>query len=389
MQFRSIGQRDDRRRRMFGDGQWGATANTGRRPARSLGWDRPVRKSENYGDAEFLDHLPRAIDLVPTRFPTLLLLFLLGLGTVVGLEVLYYWMPVNIMAANGRVDAFDLACKSNLAVWFSSMSLVLSGLLALVVFSVRRHRTDDYHGHYRVWLWTALCCFLFSMEQTANLRTGLSQMATRLTGTPLYGDGSLWWLLAYVFLFGAVGTRLLVDVIANRLSTVALVGAVACYVLWGACQFRFVALREDVWQVMVATGSQLLGNLLILSTIGFHVRHVLLDAGGFLARRKPKLVSVPVDEEEDPESAESEPEEEVAGHTPPKVETPSIIVHPPQGIPRPMGGAMTTTPPPHTGPPTSIAEAEATLKRKLTKTERKALRQRLEKLQADRQKRAG
>lgn len=395
MSFRSIGQRDDRRRRVFGDGQWGSTANARRRSRQSLDWAKPVRKSENYGDAEFLEQLPRAVDLVPVRLPALLLLFMLGLGAVAGLEALYYWMPGSIMAVKGRVDAFDLTDNANLAVWFSSMSLGLGGLLALVVYSIRRHRTDDYHGHYRVWLWTALCCFLLSMDQTSNLRAGLSQLAVRLTGTPLYGDGSAWWLLTYGFVFGAVGIRLLIDVIANRVSALALLMAVACYGVCAACRFGFLSLEQNVLQVMLATGSQLLGNLLILFAIGFHLRHVLLDAEGMLPRRKPKPMRHLTDLDEVSELDESETDERAAASPVIAPASPSIVIHPPQGIPRPMGGIATTSPlsapqpVAQPGPPQSIAEAESSLKRKLTKAERKALRQRLEKLQAERRKRAG
>jgi hypothetical protein len=236
------------------------------------------------------------------------------------------------------------------------------------------------------------------MDQTSNLRAGLSQMAIRLTGTPLYGDGAAWWLLAYGFLLGAVGTRLLIDVIANRVSALALVMAVACYGVCAACRFRFLVLQQDVLQVMLATGSQLLGNLLILAAVGFHLRHVLLDAEGMLPRRRPKPRREPVDMDEESELDESEADEAVTAGPVIRPASPSIVIHPPQGIPRPIGGVVAASPPASTlppqpvaqpGPPRSIAEAESTLKRKLTKAERKALRHRLEKMQAERRKRAG
>lgn len=400
MLFRSIGQRGSRRRRILSDGQWAITANTGRRSYRSLGWTRPLRKSENYGDAEFLDQLPRAIELVPTHLHVLFPLFLLALGAVVGLEALYFWMPGNIMAVEGRVEAFDLASKGNLAGWISSMSLVLGGMASLVVFSVRRYRTDDYLGHYRVWLWAALCCFLISMDQTANLRAGFSQMAIRVTGTPLFGDGSAWWLLAYGFLFGAVGTRLLIDVIDNYLSAAALLGAFGCYALCGLCQFGLLTLKGEVLQTMVASGSQLLGNLLILFAITFHVRYVLMDAEGLLRRRRRRsnrlLRSRAAVTEMVNLVSQSHPVEAIS----PPIVGPSIVVRPPQGTVRPVTSVLATPSTVVAAPVTtptvatseasqSIAEAEVSLKRKLTKAERKAMRDRLERIREERQKRAG
>ena len=48
--------------------------------------------------------------------------------------------------AAGRITALEFGTKGSLAGWFSSLVLLAASLVAVVVYTVRRHRMDDYHG---------------------------------------------------------------------------------------------------------------------------------------------------------------------------------------------------------------------------------------------------
>ena len=58
-----------------------------------------------------------------------------------------------------------------------------------------------------------------SIDETASLHEGFKEMMVLVTGTRVFGDGSIWWVAAYGFLLGGVGTRLLVDMRECFLST--------------------------------------------------------------------------------------------------------------------------------------------------------------------------
>ncbi|NQT39847.1 MAG: hypothetical protein HQ581_20300, partial [Planctomycetes bacterium] len=149
----------------------------------------------------------RLTDLIPMRFSTFALLAVVGLAIVVGLETLYWWMPLLAdRTTDGRVAAFDLDGEGSLAVWFSSTTLLLAGCASVIVYSVRRYRIDDYQGRYRIWIWAAACCLLLSIDETASLHEGFKEMMAAVTGTRLFGDGSIWWVTAYFFLLAGVGT---------------------------------------------------------------------------------------------------------------------------------------------------------------------------------------
>ena len=135
-----------------------------------------------------MDEQLRVTDLVPKRLGVILLLFVAGLLMVAGLEALYAWMPsLAGKTTDGRVASFDLDGEGSLAVWFSSTVLLLSAVTAVLVYTVRRYKKDDYQGHYRVWLWAAMCWFLLSVDETASLHEGFKEMMTLLTGNRIAG----------------------------------------------------------------------------------------------------------------------------------------------------------------------------------------------------------
>ena len=409
MNFRQSGQRDDRRRRVLHDvaSDTAATARSGDHSTSVRGsHDLPPRRSENYGDAAFMDRQPRLTDLVPIRLSGFVVLFAAGLLIVVILEALYAWMPrLASMTSDGRVATFDLDGEGSLAVWFSSMTLALAGLAAVLIFTVRRHKKDDYRGHYRIWLWAAACCFLLSIDETASLHEGFKEMMVVVTGARLFGDGSIWWVSVYGLVLAAVGTRLLVDMRDCRLSTAAFVAAATCYAVAVVTQLGWVLPETGARGVMAEEGAEMVGNLLLLMALGLYARHVILDAEGLL----PKQKTIDLDEDEDDDEAMIDR---------------TVTVHPPHGVPRPTRRTAASRPkttavtagklasqskplaahkarlkPPQatavessqSEPATSVSDvsdgegAETEVRRKMTKAERKALRKRLRKMRSQRE----
>jgi hypothetical protein len=327
-----------------------------------------MRKSENYGDAEFLDRQPRLIDLVPTNLAVFLIMFLIGVAAIAGLEILYAWMPkLAGLTTDGRVATFDLDGEGSLAVWFSSMTLSMAGMVAILVFTIRRHKKDDYQGVYRIWLWAAACWFLLSVDETASLHEGFKEMMTAVTGTRVLGDGSIWWVTAYVFLLGAVGTRLLIDMRHCRLSLAAMIATAVCYEVAIMAQLGWVLPESGAKGVMLEEGAEMLGNLFLLLAMGLHARFVILDAEG--------LLPAPADDEDD-DDYDIDFDAEIAILK----NNRGVKVHPPHGIRRPSkthkpARAVTAAEAAALNPPT---------KRKLTKAEKKAMHRRLEKMRRKR-----
>jgi len=359
-----------------------------------------------------MDEQPRVTDLIPIRWSFYLLLAAGGAAAISGFEVLYAWsLRLSSLTTDGCVAAFDLDAEGSLAAWFSSTILLFAGLVAVVVYMVRRHRKDDYQGYYRVWLWTAACCVLMSVDEGSSLHEGFKELMAALTGTRLFGDGSIWWVVPYFFLLGSVGIRLLVEMRAWRLSTAAFMGTAACFGVAILGQLGWILPDEGAREVMFEEGAEMAGDVLLLLAMLLHARYVILDAQGLLPERRPKAAPKEGDGEEasrpamaasvlenvedsaDVETEDAEGDEETERGA-------SIVVHPPHRVPSPVSPEVVSanSSKSSTWPAVGVGQAakpvpvagptpEPQGKHKMTKAERKAMRKRLEQMRAERENR--
>lgn len=236
-----------------------------------------------------IDRQPRVTDLVPQRYSVLFVLFAAGLAVVGGLEAAYYWLPhLTHMTSDGQLAAIDLEGEGSLASWFSSTTLALAAAVAAVIFSLRRHRQDDYHGRYRVWLWAAALWLTMSIDESASLHEGFKELASHFSGQRGYGDGSIWWIAGYGLIFATVGTRLFLEMRCCRLSSGALVLGVLCYVGAVATKIGIVPELHGAYAVMTKEGCEMLGNVLLLFSMAAHARYTILDASGSLGAKAKK-----------------------------------------------------------------------------------------------------
>ena len=111
-------------------------------------------------------------------------------------------------------------------------------------------------------------------------------MMTTLTGTPLLGNGDLWWVVAYAIIFGAIGSRVLIDVRSCIPAAVALSGAAIAHAMTVAQVFGWELFDSEASRAIFRSASEMTGNLLLLAAFGLFARHVVLDAEGLLPRRR-------------------------------------------------------------------------------------------------------
>jgi len=283
------GHRDDRRRRLLAED---LMANSSPPSQDSSGTsvrngEPPAHKSENYGDAEFLQTQRRLTDLIPRRLISYLLLLKVGLAAIGGLIALYVWIP-GLLRDTHRPAMAELGNYGSLGNWFASLLLLTASLLAIIIYGVRRHKVDDYHGHYHVWLWAAACWFLMATDVAANLHECLQKVMISLSGSRIAGDGSVWWVVPTILIVGSVGSRVLIDMRASRLSSLALILAATAYVTALVAFFHGITLQSEVYEFLLIEGVLLAGHLFLAISMGLHARYVILDAEGALPRRSAK-----------------------------------------------------------------------------------------------------
>jgi hypothetical protein len=291
---------DDRRRRLLTDENISGTSkaaeadDSGDVEPRAA---RNAKPSTPYGAAARMDRQPRVVDLMPQTYGMLALTFFVGLLVVGGLEAGYYFLPqLTQYSVSGRIAALDLTAEGSLASWFSTTMLTLAAAAAWVVYSVRKHRADDYHGRYRVWLGAGLAWLLLGIDESASLHETFRDVMVGTTKQVGFGDGSIWWIGAYGLVLTIVGVRLFLDMRECRTSTTALGFTAICYlgatfvVLNGERNWLPQALLPANYTVMLKEGLELGGNLFLLASMLVHARYVILESQGEITPRpaKPK-----------------------------------------------------------------------------------------------------
>ena len=133
-------------------------------------------------------------------------------------------------------------------------------------------------------------------------------------------------------------------------------------------------------EVMILAGAEMAGSLMLLVAMAWHARYVLRDAEGLLPDRRPPAETEPADDEP-------------VGHL---LESPSsegdrwVKIDPPHASPKPAiqraAHRPRTVSAASTAPPAS-APASSPVNRKLTKQERKVLKERLLRERLERQRR--
>jgi hypothetical protein len=328
---------------------------------------QPSRRWDWSADASsFLEHQLRCLDLVPRRWITLSFLLLAAVGTVVALEAAYYDFSRRAAVTGAAVlTALDVGAKGSLACWFSSLLLLAAFAAAMLVYSVRKHRADDYEGRYRIWLWAAGCWLFAATNQAASLEQALRDALVALGGPRMIGDGSLWLGAIYLVVLGAIGTRLVADMRGCRLSTAALLAAATCHAAAAAGRFGWIALSTGAGAIILQSATEMAGDLLLLAAMGFHARWLILDAEAELCCRT---------------DADRRPEKQAVQPRPPSAFSAerNTRVDPQHASPQPVYQRPAAPSPPLASPSRNPSSpAIPSVARKLTKDERKALKARL------------
>jgi hypothetical protein len=284
------GRSDERRRRVLEEVSSGNAKASGRTAseatARSTSGPAATHRKQ---EAARMERQTRVSDLIPKSYGLLALWFIVGAALIAGLEALYFYMPrLSAGTTDGRIAAFDLDGEGSLAVWYSSFLLQLAAAAALVVYSIRKQRADDYYARYRIWIVAALCWFAMSIDEAASLHEGFKELMTALTGNRVFGDGSVYWVGAYGVVLGIVGVRLLMDMKECVTSTALFLLTGACYAAAVVTQLEFLLPESGARGVMLEEGLEMAGNLLLLMSMTVHARFVFLQAKGEIAARSAK-----------------------------------------------------------------------------------------------------
>lgn len=283
-----------------------------------------------YCEAAGMEHHAQVTDFVPRRYRSLALLTVVGLASVAGLAALDHWAGTIAGILGLRTTApLDFVAPGSLAAWLAAVLLLVTSAFCLLVYSIRRHRIDDFRGRYRVWLAAAAAGVLLSVNSVAGLHRVLAEASSYHTGWWALRGGAIWWLVIAGLPLAWVLFRAIADVRECRLAALALTAAVVAYVTALASYLGWNVLAVGPRsEPLVTVGLTLVGHWLALVGVVAYARYVVLDAQGLIAhapsRRRtgpaespaPADASAPPPPPKSPPAAASQPTEWVDGSRP-------------------------------------------------------------------------
>src|SRR5262245_46827096 len=325
MDFRRSGQLDERRRRVLMDEIASPTEDDSQDDSldASAGSSKgPVRA---YAPSVLSERQPRITDLVPTRPLLVCCWILLALTGVAAIEALHIHFAASPWKEGAeQLLALDVRQRGCLAAWYSSLLLAGATSAALIVFSIRAHRVDDYSGQYRVWLWSAAALGWLSLDaatgvhDAVGLALDLAAGKQLLHGT-LAASCTATWLALYGLVLGTLLIRLAIEVWPSLPSFGALLISALLYLLSGLFRLHMLAVANPLVAVVLDSTITLVAHFLLATAVGLFARHVYLDADGRLkvhidpdkkrskSKRKGKLKVVKAERPSQPEAQPAKP----------------------------------------------------------------------------------
>jgi len=296
LQFRWDASRDGRRRRVLMDEHGGDAAVPARRvslPSSSEGGKSSARTgpAQRYAADALAEHQARITDLVPKRVWTLLVLLLLALTGVAGIAALYsQWGWRSGAVGREAMASLNVSAPGSLASWFSSLLLLAAAVGSVLIYTIRRHKADDYRGRYRVWLWAAAVLLVASMDATARLHVLTHHVVAQLTGAAFLANTAVWPLVGMALVYGLFGVRMFFEVRSSRGATASLAFAVGFYLAAAAVSILWPERPSGHTTAIAFASLAMLGHVCVWYTVVVYARNVYLDAQGALpvARRERK-----------------------------------------------------------------------------------------------------
>ncbi|HMO14504.1 MAG TPA: hypothetical protein PKD64_00720 [Pirellulaceae bacterium] len=295
----------DRRRRVLRSDLDETTVDTAPEAESALSTASTKRSNRAYGMGARKKQQLRTTDLIPKRPLAFSLAALILLTSAVTVTLVQSWANIRLTELeNASQTAASVEKNLNaerlsqiailqhaaqvsreLNAWLCSVLFIVASTLSLQIFSLRKHRRDDYNGWYRLWAWFAGVLFLASAGCIVDFRPlviGIVHQATDLT---ILRSGALFWLGLVVSLIALITARVVYEVRTSPLSA-------SLFILAGTVMSTSFVLEHDWFrQQFIGQVTPLLSSVFLWSAMtvtlamAYFARFVYLEAHSLLKRR--------------------------------------------------------------------------------------------------------
>ena len=231
-----------------------------------------------YADAAKHEEQLKITDLIPQK-NFLIASIITGCLLFVGL---LNYLAINAASwaevlSNNAIQTISFSGSGSLAAWFTSFLLLLTSTASLQIYSMRRHRNDDYRGTYRIWLWLAVLFVVASVSCVVDFKSVFHSL-TVTAGYPLLGRNILWLLGIKLIALSLIVFRGLLEVQQSRSATVAVGLAWIAYSFALVAQYPFEQNSLSQYQNIFLGNSILAGTISCFAVTVFFARFIYLHA---------------------------------------------------------------------------------------------------------------
>ena len=240
----------------------------------------------------------RWFSLVPVRRRTVVAVTLalgsLALLLCLGHYAAVAWPPLADHPELSRPLRLDR--PDSLGRWVTCVLSLTSTGVCLLIYQLRRYRTDDFQGHYRIWRWVLLLMLFTSLQSLVRLDAWFGAAVDAVIGRRAVMAGQDWVRIVLTLGGAAMALRLLAE--ARRCPIAAAILTTG-WLAWGilaAAVWNLISV-DTVTRWTLVTSMPLLGHTLLLIGFGTYLRMLYREVRGITdepAHRTPEPVE-PVD----------------------------------------------------------------------------------------------
>ncbi len=263
-------QREGRRRRVLRE----ETRPTGKSTKR-----RTSANERAYSEQALHENQPKISDCLPKRALSIFLLFAFGVASIGAIQSLYI-ARVTYLEKYPQIDTkwLELTGPMTLSSFWSAAVLMMTALLGMFVFHVRRFRVDDYKGRYRMWYMAIIGLAVASFDSITHAHDGVRDALTLAIGDLPWEHPALGWIVVYGALGGMVALRGLVEVRRSKATVFIWTLSIACFVGATLLYVGVFQITPDQSHRMARSSLFLSGVYLLMFGMAIYARFVFLEA---------------------------------------------------------------------------------------------------------------
>jgi len=242
-----------------------------------------------YGAGANIENHPQVTSFVPRRLRVLSLIACFGLGIAGTAELVsHFAQPLSELTQVVSAAEINDLFANRLVAWTSATLLLLVAAYSRLIYSLRRHRVDDYRGRYRVWRTASWAAVALSLNAVLGAHLPIARGLGHLVNYQLLPASAGWWLAPAVLLGGGLLIKLSLDAAECRGALATYLIAITCLTVAGIHSAGWSPIWAAHWPDLLSRALPLAGFTFVLLGTLLFARYVILDVQGLIEHAVPQ-----------------------------------------------------------------------------------------------------